>query len=299
VITGTMDKVYVIERNADTYSEILYDHPIPKNDQCIYLDDSEHGNFLCKRYGNKLYYSTYHIVDSLDHTALLEDTKKYGDYLFDEYASPELWQDTLKEYRLVTVNGEYTTSIARYSAMHSYGRAYKYFFLGIREEDGKTVMYEVSNTNQDYVTDTVVSFFEGEDEIITFELDAEKYDVVNGFYIPKLMEGNGFLVAPYNQMVGAYTQAAKQDSMDAMPFKYIDIEPLYYYTDGTLTNIYIHIDRGSHTITHHFPVNSTSYTSATLDEKLLEDGKCLALDRPGGVEYTLCREGDTLYHTTK
>lgn len=300
VNTGNIDPVYVIERNAGTYSDILYDQPIPENNKCVYVD-SDHGNFLCLRYEDHLYYDTFHILDSFEIDDLLEETKTFGDQLFDEYthrgSSPDLWKDTIKEYRLITVNGEYTASIARYSAMHPYGRAYKYFFLGLKEEDGKTVMYEVSNTNQDSVTDTVVSFFENEEEIVEFELDDEKYDVVNGFYIPKTMEGDSFLVAPYNQMVESYKHSAENNSMSTMPFKYVDIEPLYYYKDGTLTYIYIHTDYGTHTMTYHYKPGQTPFHSGTYDEILPEDGAC-QLGSGYNFTFTLCREGDTLYHTT-
>ncbi|MBR3693794.1 MAG: hypothetical protein IKL88_04640 [Erysipelotrichales bacterium] len=292
VDTGNSDKVYRIERNADTYTEILYDQPIPENNKCIYLADNENGNFLCRRYEDKLYYTSMHLLDSLETNDLLEETKVYGDILFDEYADPEQWKDTTKEYRVITVNGEYAASIARYSAMHSYGKASKYFFIKIKVEDGKYVMYEYSTTNQNDVTDTVVSFFENEDEIIEIALDEEKYDVIHGYYVTKKLEAEGYLAKAHNIIVEQYQQSAT-------PFKYVDIEPLYYYTDGTLTHIYVLADYGTHTTTYHFPLNTTSYTSATLDEKLPTNDTCIALDHPGNIRYSLCREGNTLYRTTK
>ncbi|MBQ9987399.1 MAG: hypothetical protein IJP28_03375 [Erysipelotrichales bacterium] len=291
VDNGMRSKTYIWKYREEAPNSILYDKRIPQPNSCLFTTDIPEGNFLCQS-NNNLRYQYYHLLDSLEMNVLLEETKVYGDILFDEYADPEQWKDTTKEYRVITVNGEYAASIARYSAMHSYGKADKYFFIKIKVEDGKYVMYEYSTTNQNDVTDTVVSFFENEDEIIEIALDEEKYDVIHGYYVTKKLEAEGYLAKAHNIIVEQYQQSAT-------PFKYVDIEPLYYYTDGTLTHIYVLADYGTHTTTYHFPLNTTSYTSATLDEKLPTNDACIALDHPGNIRYSLCREGNTLYRTTK
>lgn len=241
-----------------------------------------------------------YITNSLELSHLLTITDELSEVLFNDYlhrgSSPELWPIITKTNKVLTIDNVFVASVSRFSTVNESGNVDKYFFFKVHEVDGKMVMEEITNTNHQFVTDSMLAIFENKDEIIELHFLKEGYEKINDSYISVLRDGEGFLTDKHNLVVQEYQKQAQEGN--TFPLRYVNVEPFYYYKDGTLTHIYVVADMGVGKYTAYYDLMETKYHEGRIDIRIPEDNKCLNVTLTA-EPYTLCREGDTLYHTTK